>query len=113
MEWSECHCCCEKRWWCVVVCCVVSRHFNLLLTNVPFQRLAEWVAIKSVSAEPEKRSEVVRMVKFVGAELERLGGRVEYVDVGMQKVRKLLSCLSVCLVSSTLTVPLSHLDRLP
>ena len=86
---------------------------NLLLTNVPFQRLAEWVAIKSVSAEPEKRSEVVRMVKFVGAEIERLGGRVEYVDVGMQKVRKLLSCLSVCLVSSTLTVPLSHLDHLP
>ena len=86
---------------------------NQLLTNVPFQRLAEWVAIKSVSAEPEKRSEVVRMVKFVGAEIERLGGRVEYVDVGMQKVRKLLSCLSVCLVSSTLTVPLSHLDRLP
>uniref|UniRef100_A0A8C4NG37 Carnosine dipeptidase 2 n=1 Tax=Eptatretus burgeri TaxID=7764 RepID=A0A8C4NG37_EPTBU len=50
------------------------------------QRLAEWVAIKSVSGEPEKRSEVVRMVKFVGAEIERLGGIVEYVDIGMQKL---------------------------
>uniref|UniRef100_UPI00358F2221 cytosolic non-specific dipeptidase n=1 Tax=Myxine glutinosa TaxID=7769 RepID=UPI00358F2221 len=50
------------------------------------QRLAEWVAIESVSAEPGKRSEVVRMVKFVGSEIERLGGRVEYVDIGMQKL---------------------------
>ncbi|XP_072907997.1 cytosolic non-specific dipeptidase isoform X2 [Hemitrygon akajei] len=47
-------------------------------------RLAEWVAIQSVSALPEKRSETIRMVEFVGKEIEKLGGSVELADNGQQ-----------------------------
>lgn len=48
------------------------------------KRLAEWVAIQSVSAIPEKRDETTAMVKFVAKEVERLGGTVELVDIGQQ-----------------------------
>ncbi|XP_060680288.1 cytosolic non-specific dipeptidase-like isoform X1 [Hemiscyllium ocellatum] len=47
-------------------------------------RLADWVAIQSVSAWPEKRDETRRMVEFVGKEIEKLGGSVELVDIGQQ-----------------------------
>lgn len=50
------------------------------------KRLAEWVAIQSVSALPEKRSETVEMVKFVGKEIEKLGGSIELTDNGQQKL---------------------------
>ncbi|XP_078073260.1 cytosolic non-specific dipeptidase-like [Mustelus asterias] len=48
------------------------------------KRLADWVAIQSVSAWPEKRGETRRMVEFVGKEIERLGGSVELADIGQQ-----------------------------
>uniref|UniRef100_A0A4W3HXE3 Cytosolic non-specific dipeptidase n=1 Tax=Callorhinchus milii TaxID=7868 RepID=A0A4W3HXE3_CALMI len=47
-------------------------------------RLAEWVAIQSVSTTPEKRAETTAMVKFVAKEVERLGGTVELADIGQQ-----------------------------
>ncbi|KAL1771299.1 cytosolic non-specific dipeptidase [Sigmodon hispidus] len=43
------------------------------------KKLAEWVAIQSVSAWPEKRGEIRRM-------MEMLGGSVELVDIGKQKL---------------------------
>ncbi|GCB74071.1 hypothetical protein scyTo_0003156 [Scyliorhinus torazame] len=48
------------------------------------KRLADWVAIQSVSAWPEKRGETKRMVEFVGKEIEQLGGSVELADIGQQ-----------------------------
>ncbi|MBN3296187.1 CNDP2 dipeptidase, partial [Amia calva] len=50
------------------------------------QRLAEWVAVQSVSAWPEKRAEIKRMMQIAAKEIERLGGTVELVDVGKQKL---------------------------
>ncbi|KAG8431498.1 hypothetical protein GDO86_018534 [Hymenochirus boettgeri] len=50
------------------------------------QRLAEWVAIQSVSAWPEKRGEIRRMMEVATKEIERLGGTVELVDIGKQKL---------------------------
>lgn len=46
--------------------------------------LDEAVAIKSVSAWPETRSEIVRMVKWVADKVEKLGGTTELKDVGKQ-----------------------------
>lgn len=54
---------------------------------IPFQRLAEWVSVQSVSAWPEKRGEIKKMMKIAAKDIERLGGSVELVDLGMQKVR--------------------------
>ncbi|XP_078543945.1 cytosolic non-specific dipeptidase isoform X2 [Lissotriton helveticus] len=50
------------------------------------KRLAEWVAIQSVSALPEKRNETKRMMEVAAKEIERLGGTCELVDVGKQKL---------------------------
>ncbi|XP_078254777.1 cytosolic non-specific dipeptidase [Rhinoraja longicauda] len=50
------------------------------------KRLAQWVAIPSVSGMPEKRSETIKMVKFVGKEIEKLGCSVELTDNGQQKL---------------------------
>ena len=49
------------------------------------ERLKEWVAIQSVSASPTLRPEVIRMVEFVKAELEKLGAKTTLRDIGMQK----------------------------
>lgn len=46
--------------------------------------LAKAVEIKSVSAWPEVRPEIVKMVKWMGSELEKLGATLEYCDVGLQ-----------------------------
>lgn len=51
-----------------------------------FQRLAEWVAVKSVSAWPEKRGEVKKMMEMAAKDIDRLGGTVELVDIGKEKV---------------------------
>ncbi|CAG5132196.1 unnamed protein product, partial [Candidula unifasciata] len=48
------------------------------------QRLAEAVAIQSVSAWPEKRPEIKRMIEWAGALLSKLGGSFEYADLGEQ-----------------------------
>ncbi|XP_069476849.1 cytosolic non-specific dipeptidase-like [Ambystoma mexicanum] len=50
------------------------------------QRLADWVAIQSVSAWPEKRDEIKRMMQVAAKEVERLGGSCELVDIGKQKL---------------------------
>lgn len=48
------------------------------------KRLAEAVAIESVSGIPEKRDDVIKMVKYVAKEVERLGGKTELADLGKQ-----------------------------
>nr|XP_033790210.1 cytosolic non-specific dipeptidase [Geotrypetes seraphini] len=50
------------------------------------QRLAEWVAIQSVSAWPEKRSEIRRMMEVAAKEIKKLGGSSELVDNGKQQL---------------------------
>uniref|UniRef100_A0A3B3H354 Carnosine dipeptidase 2 n=1 Tax=Oryzias latipes TaxID=8090 RepID=A0A3B3H354_ORYLA len=50
------------------------------------QRLADWVSVQSVSAWPEKRGEIRRMMEMAAKDIERLGGTVELVDVGTQKL---------------------------
>ncbi|XP_074195939.1 cytosolic non-specific dipeptidase isoform X2 [Rhinolophus sinicus] len=50
------------------------------------KKLAEWVAIQSVSAWPEKRGEIRRMMEVAAADIKQLGGSVELVDIGMQKL---------------------------
>lgn len=52
-----------------------------------FQRLADWVQVQSVSAWPEKRGEIKRMMEMAAEDIKRLGGEVEMVDIGTQKVR--------------------------
>lgn len=52
--------------------------------DVYVERLAESVAIKSVSAWPEVRPEIEKMVKYVGEWIKKLGGNVEYADVGQE-----------------------------
>lgn len=46
--------------------------------------LREAVAIKSVSAWPESRGEITKMVHWTKAKLEKLGAECELVDVGKQ-----------------------------
>ena len=58
-----------------------------LSLTVHKQKLAEWVAIQSVSAWPEKRGEIRRMMEVAAADIKQLGGSVELVDIGKQKVR--------------------------
>jgi len=48
------------------------------------KNLAAAVEIKSVSAWPETRGEITRMIEWAGNELKGLGASVEYADVGMQ-----------------------------
>lgn len=50
------------------------------------KKLAEWVAIQSVSAWPEKRGEIGRMMEVAAADIKQLGGSVELVDIGKQKL---------------------------
>lgn len=61
----------------------ISKPFPLTLYK---QKLAEWVAIQSVSAWPEKRGEIRRMMEVAAADIQMLGGSVELVDIGKQKV---------------------------
>lgn len=55
------------------------------------QRLAEWVAIQSVSAWPEKRAEIRHMMEVAAKDIERLGGTAQLMDIGKQKVCEHLS----------------------
>lgn len=58
-------------------------HLTIFL---PLKRLAEWVAVQSVSAWPEKRGEIKKMMEMAAKDIEKLGGTVELVDIGKQKV---------------------------
>lgn len=53
---------------------------------VYIKRLAEAVAIRSVSCWPETRPDVVKMVEHIAKEVERLGGTTQLRDVGMEKM---------------------------
>ena len=48
------------------------------------KNLGDAVEIKSVSAWPQTRGEIVKMVELVGDRVKALGGTIEYCDVGMQ-----------------------------
>lgn len=48
------------------------------------ENLRKAVAIKSVSAWPETRDEIGKMMKWMGDELKALGADIEYVDLGNQ-----------------------------
>ncbi|XP_021416076.2 cytosolic non-specific dipeptidase isoform X1 [Oncorhynchus mykiss] len=50
------------------------------------ERLAQWVAVQSVSAWPEKRGEIKKMMEMAAKDIEKLGGTVEMVDIGKQKL---------------------------
>ncbi|CAF0746204.1 unnamed protein product [Rotaria sordida] len=50
------------------------------------QRLGDAVRIPSVSAWPDHRSEVVRMVEWTKSLMEKLGVKVELADIGQQKL---------------------------
>lgn len=50
------------------------------------KRLADWVAVQSVSAWPEKRGEIKKMMEMAAKDIEKLGGTVELVDIGKQKL---------------------------
>lgn len=52
--------------------------------NLYVERLAEAVAIRSVSAWPEVRPEIKKMVEYVQTWMDKLGCTTELVDVGMQ-----------------------------
>ncbi|XP_054620173.1 cytosolic non-specific dipeptidase [Dunckerocampus dactyliophorus] len=54
--------------------------------DVYVQRLADWVGIQSVSALPENRNTVKKMMEIAAKDIERLGGTVEMVDIGKQKL---------------------------
>lgn len=43
--------------------------------------------IQSVSAWPEKRGEIKKMMELAAKDIKRLGGTVELVDIGKQKVK--------------------------
>ncbi|GMT35366.1 hypothetical protein PFISCL1PPCAC_26663, partial [Pristionchus fissidentatus] len=53
-------------------------------TELFVARLAEAVAIPSVSAEPKRRGEVIRMCKWAETALQKIGCTTELVDAGMQ-----------------------------
>jgi nonspecific dipeptidase len=50
------------------------------------QRLSDAVSIPSVSAWPDHRHEVIRMVQWTKSLLETLGAQVELADIGEQKL---------------------------
>lgn len=44
--------------------------------------------VQSVSAWPEKRGEIKKMMEMAAKDIERLGGTVEMVDIGSQQVKR-------------------------
>lgn len=53
--------------------------------------MEEAVAIKSVSAWPDTRQEIFRMVKWAGARLEELGACIELKELGKQVTLEFLN----------------------
>lgn len=78
-------------WGTYTFCCKLeSIRRRITVCSLILQRLAEWVAIQSVSAWPEKREEIKKMMEVAAKEIERLGGSTELVDIGKQKVTCLI-----------------------
>lgn len=59
------------------------RHIDAHKTQY-IDALREAVAIKSVSAWPDHRPEISKMVKWTAAKLEKLGTQIELADLGNQ-----------------------------
>ncbi|MEQ2224933.1 Metallopeptidase M20 [Ilyodon furcidens] len=85
------------------------------------QRLAEWISVQSVSSWPEKRGEIKRMMEMAAKDIEKLGGTVELVDNGTQKLLSgeeiplppiLLGCLGSDPAKKTVCI-YGHLDVQP
>lgn len=55
-------------------------------SEVYISRLAEAVAIPSVSGDETKRQEVIRMIEWAESWIHKLGGKTEKFDIGMQKL---------------------------
>uniref|UniRef100_A0A8C0ISC0 Uncharacterized protein n=1 Tax=Chelonoidis abingdonii TaxID=106734 RepID=A0A8C0ISC0_CHEAB len=49
-------------------------------------KLKDWVAIESVSTDPEKRHLVINMMLLAEERIRKLGGTVEMVDLDMQEL---------------------------
>lgn len=70
----------------------IARHYEAISkaidanTKVYIDRLREAVAIQSVSAEPEHRQDVVKMLEWAKKKLESLGATAECVPLGTQKL---------------------------
>ncbi|XP_078143337.1 cytosolic non-specific dipeptidase-like [Centroberyx gerrardi] len=54
--------------------------------NEFIQRLAEWVAVQSESADPAKWGEVEKMLNMTAERIRGMGGSVELADVGPQQL---------------------------
>jgi len=48
------------------------------------ETLSQVVSIKSVSADPELRNEVVKMMEWANVKLQALGATTELCDIGVQ-----------------------------
>jgi len=48
------------------------------------ETLSQVVSIKSVSADPDLRNEVVKMIKWAEVKLQALGATTELCDIGEQ-----------------------------
>lgn len=81
LDLNQCLLSYKVLWYLHGACCAVK---PLALPSL--QRLAEWVAIQSVSAWPEKRGEIKHMMEVAAKEIERLGGTTKLMDIGKQKV---------------------------
>jgi nonspecific dipeptidase len=54
--------------------------------DIYVKRLAEAVAIRSVSGWPTVRDECTRMAQYIAKEIEQLGGKTRLADVGKEKL---------------------------
>uniref|UniRef100_A0A8D0G4L9 Peptidase M20 dimerisation domain-containing protein n=1 Tax=Sphenodon punctatus TaxID=8508 RepID=A0A8D0G4L9_SPHPU len=50
------------------------------------QKLKDWVAIENDSNDPSKRQQLINMMHSAGESIKKLGGTVEMVDLGTQKL---------------------------
>ncbi|XP_061598352.1 cytosolic non-specific dipeptidase-like [Cololabis saira] len=94
----------------------VDEHHDLYV-----ERLAEWVSVQSVSAWPEKRGEIKKMLELAAKVIEKLGGTVQFMDNGKQKLPSggeipyppiLLGCLGSDPKKKTVCF-YGHLDVMP
>lgn len=82
-------CCYSKYLWCVdiyevhLIFFIANRHVDANKTRY-IETLREAVAIKSVSAWPNTRNEVQRMVDWTAEKLKALGAQVEQAELGTQ-----------------------------
>lgn len=70
--------------------CNLFKHLNFLSSYIDehqkkfLDTLSQAVSIKSVSADPDLRSEVIKMVQWAEVKLQALGASTELCDLGVQ-----------------------------